>query len=237
MTKHFGSFSNAVVAAGFEPQRRWMTWTSEEVIAAIQAHAARHGQPPLAQDWQRSASELDAAHPTAATVSNLFNSFSNAVIAAGFEPRNTKWTKRQALAAIRDYGAEHGSVPSSEAWQNSSYEPDSRPSAATIIRLFGSWKEAVIAAGLVPAPRRRPPKTNRRWTHETVLEAIRFWAAEHGRPPRSTDWRHAADASAPGGAHPNYKAGRLLFGSWPEAVEAAGLEVSWPTRRRTRPPS
>jgi hypothetical protein len=230
----FGSFSDAVVAAGFEPWRRWGTWTSEQVIAAIRAHVARHGQPPLAQDWRHSTSEPGAAHPTQETVRRLFGSFSDAVVAAGFEPRNKqKWTRGQAINAIRDYVAEHGPVPSSHVWQECSYEPGSRPSAATIIRLFGSWKRAVIAAGLVPALRRAPQHRNKKWTQETVGEAIRSWATEHGRPPRSTDWRHAADASAPGGAHPNYKAGRLLFGSWPAAVEAAGFEVSWPTRRRT----
>jgi hypothetical protein len=228
----FGSFPDAVVAAGFEPRRKWRTWTREDVIAAIRAHMTRHEQPPLSQDWHHSSFELGAAHPTQETVRRLFGSFANAVVAAGFEPRS-KWTRGQALHAIRDYVAEHGSVPSSEVWKDSSYEPGSRPSAATISRLFGSWKGAIIAAGLVPAPRRRPRhrNRNRKWTQETVAEAIRSWAAEHERPPRSTDWRHAADASAPGGAHPNYKAGRLLFGSWPAAVEAAGFEVTWPTRR------
>jgi transposase len=71
--------------------------------------------------------------------------------------------------------------------------------------------------------RRHEEKT---WTAEAVIEAIQRWAAEHGRPPRSTDWiRAGEDGSHPAfgsvyrtRAHPHSP-----FSSWADAIEAAGF--------------
>lgn len=58
----------------------------------------------------------------------------------------------------------------------------------------------------------------RRWTRASIIVAMWLWATEHeGVPPRVEEWRLAGD-------HPNYKTVRRLWGSWPDAVEAAGFE-------------
>lgn len=63
----------------------------------------------------------------------------------------------------------------------------------------------------------------RRWTPDTVVAAIQTWADEHGRPPTSKEWLHAAP-----GVHPNATVVLHEHGSWNAAIAAAGF---WPCAR------
>jgi hypothetical protein len=50
----------------------------------------------------------------------------------------------EAVAAIREFVAEHGSLPTAESWT----EAAMRPSERTIRRRFGSFREAIQRAAL-----------------------------------------------------------------------------------------
>jgi hypothetical protein len=63
------------------------------------------------------------------------------------------------------------------------------------------------------------------WSHKRVLTMIRFWADEHGEPPRQKDW-----LSPPPG-FPCSSTVRKRFGTWTKALRAAGYEP----RRQSRP--
>ncbi len=56
-------------------------------------------------------------------------------------------------------------------------------------------------------------------TPQQTVEAIRAWAAEHGRLPTEQDWRRAGDG------HPAAPAVARRFGSWKGALAAAGHPV------------
>lgn len=67
---------------------------------------------------------------------------------------------------------------------------------------------------------------SRRWTREAVIDAIRRFAAEHGRPPVSTEWlRSNREKGYPGlgSVYRSRRRSRSPFASWADAVEAAGF--------------
>jgi hypothetical protein len=83
----FGSYSAAIAACGFEPPAAVVvqTFTREEIVAALQQHAAEHGAAPTAHDWKLRAD----GRPTQDQVAAAFGSWSAALEATGFAvPRN-----------------------------------------------------------------------------------------------------------------------------------------------------
>ena len=87
-------------------------------------------------------------------------------------------------------------------------------------------------------PRRVRRSGGGEWTRERILEALRAWAGELGRAPRSYEWSPAT-ARAGGfplaGAekwereHPRWPHRALVctrYGSWRAALEAAGLPTA-----------
>ena len=61
---------------------------------------------------------------------------------------------------------------------------------------------------------------NRDWTPDEIVEAIRRWATEHGSWPRSSNWQIQVVG------YPTYNTVRKHFGSWSEALAAAGCDTS-----------
>lgn len=58
-------------------------WTRDNVIQAIQDHAATYGQPPVVNGWQ----QANDNHPSHTTVKKLFGSWNAGIAAAGFPTR------------------------------------------------------------------------------------------------------------------------------------------------------
>ncbi|WP_217923746.1 homing endonuclease associated repeat-containing protein [Miltoncostaea oceani] len=125
------------------------------------------------------------------------------------------WSRAMVIDAMKAWAAEHGHAPSTGDWSHACPNR-THPSFATTIRVFGTWLEGIRAAGLEPVAAGR----RRRWTRETIIAALKGHQAEHGRPPRSAEWSHAA---ADPTSRPQIAAVRATFGSWGAALEAAGL--------------
>jgi hypothetical protein len=78
-----------------------------------------------------------------------------------------------------------------------------------------SDEEIAEALGTATVPRAavRGP-----WTRESVLEAVRAWASEHGRPPTSAEWRNTSPHRPSA-----YQASRACGCPWGEIIVAAGF--------------
>jgi DNA-binding XRE family transcriptional regulator len=136
-----------------------------------------------------------------------FGSWGAAVEAAGFAYSAIKikpLTEQDVVRQIRALVATGDAL----------YACDHRTLASAARRIFGSWNEAIVAAGSEVPDRRT-------WTRETVAEAIRE-GVKQGLPMNAVAVVERHEGL--------YKAGRGLFGSWAAAFDAA-------TMRGTRRPS
>jgi hypothetical protein len=72
---------------------------------------------------------------------------------------------------------------------------------------------------------RTGPRTGFRWTPDTIVYAITLWHRRHRRPPFTSEWDQAGEN------HPSRQTVARVFGSWNEAMSAAGFDP----RPRGRP--
>jgi Homing endonuclease associated repeat len=72
---------------------------------------------------------------------------------------------------------------------------------------------------------RTGPRTGFRWDPETIAYAIRLWHRTHSRTPFTSEWDQAGEN------HPSRQTVTRVFGSWNEAMIAAGFDP----RPRGRP--
>jgi hypothetical protein len=129
-------------------------------------------------------------------------------------------TRAEVLEALRSWNTEHGRPPHQEDWGRRA-GPDSPwrrewprwPSASSVFTQFGSWNEALLAAGL-------PLQRHGAWARNEIVWAIQHWAAEHdGTPPRYADFRDTCNRAR----WPDPKTAAAHFGSWRAALAAAGF--------------
>jgi hypothetical protein len=119
-----------------------------------------------------------------------------ALVAAGLEPNLRKWSARLVIQELRvcfPTGVEDRSV-----------QREDQPLALAAKKYFGSWQDALSAAGIEPAPGR--------WSKEQVIEIIQDGWVQR-RPLHVVGFGDRALA----------RAAKVRFGGWEKAVAAAGL--------------
>src|ERR1700727_2835678 len=114
-----------------------------------------------------------------------------------------RWCDEAILRALRNWTTELGQPPAREDWSGECSETASLaqrkwmrehpywPSSSCVARHFGSWNEALRAAGVrdcAPDPHDGEPTTAPAWTVEAVRAAIRDWTDTYGRPPSYHEW-------------------------------------------------
>jgi hypothetical protein len=195
----FGSWDAALQAARIDPAtvRGKRAWTPADVIQEIRRH--RVGEPLHAA----------AISPTGLRVSGIrfFGSWDRVLTAAGLDPAGIRRYRKPFTAAtiIEEL---HRKKSAGDPLNSSDVTPSALHASAR--RIFGSWDAALEAAGIDPQEVRLNPKA---WTAEALVEKMqqRFHAASasEGRISFPVPVRQAA---------------RRLFGSWPAAITAAGLD-------------
>jgi hypothetical protein len=196
--------SRKVVWSAAEARAALLEWREDRdaIIVSLQRLALVHGRRPRWSDIHPRRAGL----PSYGKTVSLFGSFSAAVEAAGFRSRRQVWTRVETITALREWSRARGRPPTCRDWHCGTI---ARPGARVVGEIFGSWSEALRAAGLVAA-----------WNRESIVLALRAWAAQNGRAPTSRDWQASERASA----RPTTQRVRREFGSWSAALAAAGVE-------------
>jgi hypothetical protein len=94
------------------------------------------------------------------------------------------------------------------------------PTYQTYVKRFGSWRGALLEAGLPTKPRGRY-SGNRKFSEEDCIQALRNAAKTLGKVP--TAGEYSALARASGGALPSQMTLRKRCGNWYQALARAGL--------------
>lgn len=143
-----------------------------------------------------------------------FGSWRKAIIAAGFDPkevcrRKRKWTRERVLQRIRELYDSGEDLSHSAAKRNHQY----LVVVAINHRFFGSWREAVEAAGIDY----EDVSKHEYWSRERISERIRE-LHDGGESLSHEDAKRNHGALVSAASSPRY------FGSWGAAIRAAGLD-------------
>ena len=195
--RHFGSWTNALKAAGIplqvdkpKPVRKWST---ERVITAI--HARLENGLPMNDVFESDRSLSNAAN-------KYFCSWHGAMEAAGFELEPRAWNKRRIVAEIRiRHCPEMGTHKLGTNDMNLCNAAKEH---------FGGWHNALRAAGITSDIRN--PKSRHQWSRQRVIDEIQARHRE-GLFLFST-W--PANRFL-------HRAAKRYFGSWKNALQAAGI--------------
>jgi hypothetical protein len=221
----FGSWRNAIQAAGLPPERGncGEKWPPARILTIIRNLERCHHPLNVKQLEHRYGSMLSAAR-------RLFGSWSKAVLAAGVDPtklqRVVPWTRERVIEDILTRALRDESLAAR------SMQPRSLVAAGQ--RFFGSWSAALEVAGLDPKattfrttapPTRAPARTPatgtepthrpaQSWTREAVIAAIQTRLRQ--QKPMNASALYRDDAAL-------YLAARRCFSNWRNALIAAGL--------------
>lgn len=231
----FGSWRNAILAAGIPPERilTWERWSPARILAQIRVLSRRHHPLTTTQMEDRYQNLVSAAR-------RHFGSWSKAILAAGVDPvtlqRIVPWNQERVIEAILTRALR------GEPLVARLIEPRSLPDAGH--RLFGSWRAAVVAAGMDPKLTEMPPRRKkaimqsttparsvarngpsyRAWNKERVVECIQARVRE-GKPINAYAVMRESQCL--------YAAAIRHMQSWDEAIRSAGLDPD--DHRRKRP--
>lgn len=196
---HFGNWQNAMTAAGINVKRR-ERWTDARMLERL-----RLLDPKELRNIARTDNNLAAA------IQRRFGSIEKAMREAGIKSPRICWTKARVVEEIQARYAQKGASR-----ENGFGDPVLAKKAT---QRFGSWAEAIEAAGL--QDRIPVTKPSYRWTKEEVLQAIRKWRAD-GKSLEGMDRQYQV----------LYTSALRHFRGWRNAVEAAGFQCK--TRQWSR---
>jgi DNA invertase Pin-like site-specific DNA recombinase len=145
------------VKSGGRTLRRPAEWADEEILAALQEWAARHGRSPNSCEWIAGSPD----RPGSLTVRRRFKTWDRALKRAGLEPDARRqfryWTDSEILDALRAWGRRNGRAPTAKDWIRATPR---HPCTRSVAQRYGTFGGAVLAAGLAPGRgrlRRVPP--------------------------------------------------------------------------------
>lgn len=210
---YFGGWRAALRTAGVDvsqASRRQTKWTRERII--------QHIQDFYAQGEDLSHSAAKRRHQYLVVVAcdpRFFGSWKAAIEAAGLDyeriSRHRSWTQRKIIQQIRELYRRGESLSHDAVKQRYG----SLVSAASSRRYFGSWEKAIRAAGLSYDRIRKIESWNRRKIIEKIQELDREGQDLNHSSMRRLGYRGMLEAA---GRERN-------FGSWDEALRAAGLSL------------
>ncbi|WP_430506203.1 homing endonuclease associated repeat-containing protein [Haloparvum sp. PAK95] len=193
--KRFGGWNSTLQAAGFEPNVE-MNLSEEALISALQGFAKKLGRPPTADEMDRSGPYTSDSYKRA------FGTWNRALRQAGLEVHSV-WnvSEEDLISELNRLAEELDHVPRKDEMRN-----QGKWSAAVYQEQFGSWNEALRAAGFEPNERWRIPR-------EELLTELRAVTDELGHPPTTTEMNEHGEFSI--------VPYQREFGTWRTALQAA----------------
>lgn len=192
----FGSWSEAVKAAGFAPRDPEERIETSSLIDELQAVAAEYRDPPSVRVMN------DHGEYSASAYKRRFGSWNDALKAAGFDPNvfDSKIAKSELATELRELAPDMESPPT-----YAEMETDGEYSARTYVRTFGSWNDALEFAGF-------EVNTEKGILKDELQNELRRVADELGDQPSAREMDELGEyAVATYQRH---------FGSWSNALDA-----------------
>jgi len=211
--RYFESWAAALEAAGIKP-----VWPAgpegtlvERVEAARRMHAAGESNRAIADTLgvrPETISRYLTAHPCRECAGPVVSKAKLCHVCATRNGNPRRWSKEEAIAAVRKWVRLEGRAPTSQDWRPVRFGGAARWEAefgewppASIARIvFGGWSKLLEAAKVgVNKPS---------WTREEILVALRARLTEFGKPPakQELEW--------PPAGYPSSRTVRRHFGSF-----------------------
>lgn len=205
MKKVFGSYENALLAAGMRPHHRY--YSRECLIRQLQEKATELGRSPTVKEITD-----DPDMASIQTLRKAFGSHAKALKAAGLPPapvgQGHTYTQEELIFQLKRKFAELGRAPDTH---EINMDPE-MASAGVFARMFGSHKLALEAAGI------SAQRIHTKYTREELILQLQEKAAQLGRPPKQKEVDQDPEMAS---AHTL----KNEFGGFTQALEAAGLNV------------
>lgn len=213
----FGSWNTAVRAAGYEPLNEPDKLSQEELLEEIKRLQNELGRPPSTKDM------VESGKYTASIYFFRFESWNAAVREAGFSPNEQIMDPEdqqipaskllEELHRVADVVGGRPTIENMLEYGNYSAKP--------YMNRFGSWNKAIEHAGFTPFT----GTSEDMFSREELIDELQRLAQELDRPPTTRQMNEQGKFSP--------SPFKNLFGSWVEALRAAGLEPTEPQLRRT----
>lgn len=202
----FGSWNAALKAAGFDIQRSGRRIPNADLIKELRRLADDRGHPPTTEELRKH------GRYSISPYRDRFGSWNAALEAAGLEPRSSSRLSRDNLIdELQRLADELGHPPTyAEMKQQGAYSP------TPFDRVFDSWNDALEAAGLNPSD--KPGNISK----QDLIDELQRLADVLGHPPTIDELQEHGQFSS--GPYQN------RFGSWSDALEAAGFEAQATSR-------
>ena len=210
IAKVFGSFNEALKQAGLKPNLQTKRrFSRDEILESLKQKAAETRQMPTYKMLDE-----DEEMPSPYQVCKTFGSFANAFVEAGLLEEHKKptqkrksFTNEEIIASLKALAEEKGKTPTS---MDLKQYPD-LPRCGQIRRKFGSFNNALAAAGLNP----RRGDARRRFERSEIIEIFKEKSKEGVIP----SWKMVENDIN----MPSYSQIKKIFGSFKNALHEAGL--------------
>ena len=210
----FGTWNEAVLAAGLEPNVNRNKLSNDVLIENLKEFALGLGHTPTQKEMREK-----GPHASSTYVSR-FGTWNEAVQEAGLEPniQGSKPSDQDLIDELERVAAVLGRIPTQE-----EFEQESELSTSTYYTHFDTWKAAINKGNL---EEKYDLLSGFDISSEDLLDEIKRFVSVLGRAPTIAEMNELGAYSE--------RTYRRRFGSWSRSLERAGVEESERERDKTQ---